>query len=78
VRDPRERLLDILTAISAIERYRDRDRATFEQDELLQSWILRHLQIIGEALGQRSITPIRALHRCTTEAMQQCNGESEP
>jgi len=38
-----------LTAISAIERYRDRDRATFEQDELLQSWFLRHLQIIGEA-----------------------------
>ena len=38
-----------MTAISAIERYRDRDRATFEQDELLQSWFLRHLQIIGEA-----------------------------
>jgi uncharacterized protein with HEPN domain len=42
-------LLDILAAISAIERYRDRDRANFERDELLQSWFLRHLQIIGEA-----------------------------
>jgi uncharacterized protein with HEPN domain len=42
-------VLDILTAISAIERYLDRDRAAFENDELLQSWFLRHLQIIGEA-----------------------------
>jgi len=49
LRDPKERLLDILAAISAIERYRDRDRADFERDELLQSWFLRHLQIIGEA-----------------------------
>src|SRR5215204_1811116 len=48
VRDPRERLLDILDAIAAIERHPDRDRATFERDELLQMWFLRHLQIIGE------------------------------
>ncbi|HZY64736.1 MAG TPA: DUF86 domain-containing protein [Rubrobacteraceae bacterium] len=49
MRDPKERLLDILSAIAAIERYRDRDRADFERDELLQNWFLRHLQIIGEA-----------------------------
>lgn len=49
MRDPRERLRDILEAIAAIERYRDRDRQTFERDELLQTWFLRHLQIIGEA-----------------------------
>jgi uncharacterized protein with HEPN domain len=42
-------LLDILAAIAAIERYLDRDRAAFENDELLQNWFLRHLQIIGEA-----------------------------
>lgn len=48
MRDPRERLLDILDAIAAIERHPDRDRATFERDELLQMWFLRHLQIIGE------------------------------
>ncbi len=47
--DPKERLLDILAAISAIERYRDRDRANFERDELPRSWFLHHLQIIGEA-----------------------------
>jgi uncharacterized protein with HEPN domain len=49
VRDPKERLRDILEAIAAIERYADRDRATFDRDELLQNWFLRHLQIIGEA-----------------------------
>lgn len=49
MRDPKERLRDIVDAIAAIERYRDREKATFEQDELLQVWFLRHLQIIGEA-----------------------------
>lgn len=49
MRDPRERLRDILEAIAAIERYRDRDRATFERDETLQVWFLWHLQVIGEA-----------------------------
>lgn len=49
MRDPKERLRDILDAIVAIERYRDRDRAAFDRNELLQVWFLRHLQIIGEA-----------------------------
>jgi uncharacterized protein with HEPN domain len=38
-----------LEAIAAIDRYRARDRSAFEQDELLQVWFLRHLQLIGEA-----------------------------
>ena len=49
MRDPKERLRDILEAIAAIDRYRDRDRSAFEQNELLQVWFLRHLQLIGEA-----------------------------
>lgn len=49
MRDPRERLRDILQAIAAVERYRDRERAAFERDEMLQVWFLRHLQILGEA-----------------------------
>ncbi|MFN3706300.1 MAG: DUF86 domain-containing protein [Thermoflexales bacterium] len=49
MRDPKERLRDILEAIAAIERYLDRGRAAFEQDELLQGWFVRNLQIIGEA-----------------------------
>lgn len=35
MRDPKERLLDILQAIAAVERYGDRDRTAFEQDEML-------------------------------------------
>lgn len=49
MRDPAERLRDMLDAIAAIERYGDRDRASFERDELLQVWFLRNLQILGEA-----------------------------
>ncbi|MBX7059626.1 MAG: DUF86 domain-containing protein [Leptospirales bacterium] len=49
MRDPAERLRDILEAIAAIERHLVRGKADFERDELLQSWFVRHLQIIGEA-----------------------------
>ena len=49
MRDPRDRLRDILDAIDAIERYRDRDKVEFERNELLQVWFLHQLQIIGEA-----------------------------
>ena len=49
MRDARERLRDILEAISAIERYLDRGKAEFEQNELLQVWFVHNLQIIGEA-----------------------------
>ena len=50
MRDPKERLRDILEAIAAIERHLNRDKVAFERDELLQTWFLRHLQIIGEAV----------------------------
>jgi uncharacterized protein with HEPN domain len=49
VRDPKERLRDILEAIANIERYVARGRHAFEKDELIQNWFVRHLQIIGEA-----------------------------
>ena len=49
MRDPGERVRDILDAIAAIERHPGQDKLTFERDELLQVWFLRHLQIIGEA-----------------------------
>jgi uncharacterized protein with HEPN domain len=54
MRDDREWLLDILEAIERIEKYSSRGRQTFEEDELIQNWILHQLQIIGEAL--RSIS----------------------
>lgn len=49
MRDPRERLQDILEAIERIERYAAQGREAFEKDELIQNWFVRHLQIIGEA-----------------------------
>ena len=49
MRDPQARLADVLEAIDNIERYASRGRDAFERDELIQSWCVRHLQIIGEA-----------------------------
>ncbi|HET6378629.1 MAG TPA: hypothetical protein VFG05_10040 [Methylocella sp.] len=44
MKDPKERLRDILEAIAAIARHQDRDRAAFERGEMMQVWFLRHLQ----------------------------------
>jgi len=49
LRDPAERLRDIVEAIAAIERHSNGKKEAFERDELLQTWFVRHLQIIGEA-----------------------------
>lgn len=49
MRDDRSRLEDIIEAADAIEKYSSLGHAAFERDELIQSWILRHLQIVGEA-----------------------------
>ncbi len=49
MRDPKERLLDMLDAIERIEKYVSKGRAAFEQDELIQTWVVHHLQIVGEA-----------------------------
>lgn len=49
MRDDRERLLDIQDAIDRIDKYAARGRLAFEQDELIQNWMVRHIQIIGEA-----------------------------
>ncbi|HSV73789.1 MAG TPA: HepT-like ribonuclease domain-containing protein [Chthonomonadales bacterium] len=62
MRDPNERLRDILEAIAAIERHLHRGKAAFERDELLQGWFVRNLQIIGEAAralpeGVRALAP---------------------
>jgi uncharacterized protein with HEPN domain len=51
VRDPRQRLRDILEAIQRIQRHARRGRAEFDKDELIQSWVVRHLELIGEAAG---------------------------
>ncbi len=55
MRGDRERLLDILEAIERIERYGSKGRDEFYKNELIQVWIVRHLEIIGEAV--RGLTP---------------------
>jgi uncharacterized protein with HEPN domain len=49
MRDDRERLLDVQEAIGRIEKYASRGRQAFETDELVQTWIVHHIRIIGEA-----------------------------
>lgn len=52
MRDPKEHLRDILDAIGHIERYAARGQMAFEQDELIQIWVVHHVQIIGEAAAR--------------------------
>ncbi len=54
MRSDHERLLDIMEAIEKIERYSPRGRKSFESDEMFQVWVVRHLQIIGEAASRIS------------------------
>jgi len=49
MRNERERLLDILEAIERIEKYAEEGKASFESDELIQTWVMYHITIIGEA-----------------------------
>jgi uncharacterized protein with HEPN domain len=61
MRDNRERLLDIQEAIANIEKYASRGREAFDHDELIQTWIMHHIQTIGEAV--RGLTDeFRAQH----------------
>jgi uncharacterized protein with HEPN domain len=39
----------MIEAIDRIERYAARGRDVFDRDELIQTWFIRHLQILGEA-----------------------------
>ena len=55
MRDDRARLQDILDAIRRIERYAKRGRRVFKEDELVHTWIIHHIQIIGEAASK--LTP---------------------
>ena len=52
MRDDRRRLHDILDAINRIQRYTKRGRREFEEDELIHTWMIHHIQIIGEAASK--------------------------
>lgn len=61
MRRDEHRLADILEAIAKIEQVVARGRAAFEQDEMIQVWIIHHIQIIGEAARSLS-SSIRERH----------------
>lgn len=52
MRSDRERLIDILEAIEKIERYVARGKIAFDSEELLQVWMIHHLQTVGEAASK--------------------------
>jgi uncharacterized protein with HEPN domain len=54
MRDDTGRLQDMLDAIDKIESYVGGDRDAYERDELLQVWVIHHLQILGEAASRIS------------------------
>ena len=49
MRETSERLQDIHEAIIRIEKYTQGNREAFDQNELVQTWVIHHLEIIGEA-----------------------------
>ncbi|WP_017716103.1 HepT-like ribonuclease domain-containing protein [Kamptonema formosum] len=55
MRDDREWLQDILRATERIEQYSSQGREAFDRQELIQVWMIYHLQIIGEA--SRALSP---------------------
>jgi uncharacterized protein with HEPN domain len=55
MRSDSERLLDIAESIDNIKKYLPRGHDAFYQDELFQSWVVRNLQIAGEAANRISI-----------------------
>src|SRR2546422_10052499 len=44
-----ERLFDILECVDRIQKYTAQGRDRYVRDELIQNWIVHHLQVIGEA-----------------------------
>jgi uncharacterized protein with HEPN domain len=62
VRNDRERLLDIVEAIDRIARHTRSGRTNFEEQELVQTWVIHHIEIIGEAASRVS-DELQARHR---------------
>jgi uncharacterized protein with HEPN domain len=54
VRRDAQRLRDVLEAVAAIERHTGGGRVAFDGDELIRIWCLKHIEIVGEALGRLS------------------------
>ena len=61
MRDYRERLRDILEAIERVGKYAAQGREAFDRDELVQTWMIHHVQIVGEAASKLPV-PLREGH----------------
>lgn len=61
MRDDRARLRDMLASIEHIEKYASYGRDRFVNDELVRTFIIHHLQILGEA-GNKLSNELRVLH----------------
>ena len=60
MRNDRERLLDMLEAIQKIEQYADDETFSSQNENLVEVWMIHHLQIIGEAAAKVSKGPALA------------------
>lgn len=54
MRSDRERLLDVLEAVEKINKYAANGRADLINNELVQNWVVSHIQHIGEACSKVS------------------------
>ena len=54
MRDDREKLYDILEAIENIEKYSAQGHEEYNRNELIQTWIIHHVLVIGEAASRLS------------------------
>lgn len=61
MRDDRERLYDMLEAIHKIEQYANDESFSSRDENLVEVWMIHHLQIIGEAASRIS-TGLREKH----------------
>ncbi|MGO8819948.1 MAG: DUF86 domain-containing protein [Desulfomonilaceae bacterium] len=56
MRDDTERLRDILESLESIQKYASKGMEAFFDDELIQVWIVHHIQVIREAASHVSAT----------------------
>lgn len=68
MRDDRTRIRDMIQAITNIERYAVYGQERFVVDELVQTCIVHHLQILGEAANELTVD-LRALSALTSSQM---------
>jgi uncharacterized protein with HEPN domain len=59
MRSDADRVIDILEAIGKIRERTSGQHETFQRDEMLQVWVIHHLQVIGEAA------------RCVSQALRE-------